>query len=105
MEVIPTITQLCLFYLAQGELTVEDLSSEAIAHHQIFNSYLRRQLQLIEQDSALLQAMEEVARNPAGVELPLQMTYRLQGLGAVALKERLTVPSCELYRQYFSRSQ
>ena len=27
----PYLTQLCLFYLAQGELTVEDLSSEAIA--------------------------------------------------------------------------
>ena len=98
----PYLSQLCLFYLAQGELSVGDLSSEAIAYHTIFNSYLRRQLQLMEQDPGLLEAMQQVARNPAGIELPHQSAYRLQGLGAITLKERLAVPSCELYRQYFA---
>ncbi len=99
----PYLTQLCLFYLVQGELTIEDLASEAIAHHTIFHSYLRRQVQLIEQEPDLIQAMTEVARNPSGIELSHQSAYRLQGLGAIRLKERLAVPSCELYRQYFAR--
>ncbi|TVR08426.1 MAG: hypothetical protein EA395_11290 [Phormidium sp. GEM2.Bin31] len=99
----PYLTQLCLFYLAQGELTIEDLAAETIAHHTIFHSYLRRQVQLIEQEPDLINAMREVARNPAGIELSHQSAYRLQGLGAIRLKERLAVPSCELYREYFSR--
>jgi transcriptional regulator with XRE-family HTH domain len=98
----PYLTQLCLFYLAQGQLTIEDLSSEAIAYHPIFNSYLRRQLQLMEQEPGLLDTMQQVAQNPAGIELPHQSAYRLQGLSAITLKDRLAVPSCELYRQYFA---
>ncbi|MCC5899923.1 MAG: AAA-like domain-containing protein [Phormidium sp. BM_Day4_Bin.17] len=99
----PYLTQLCLFYLAQGELTIEDLAAETIAHHTIFHSYLRRQVQLMESDPDLIEAMTEVARNPAGIELSHQSAYRLQGLGAIRLKERLAIPSCELYREYFSR--
>lgn len=98
----PYLTQLCLFHLAQGELSVADLSNEAIAYHTIFNSYLKRQLQLMEQHPGLLEAMQQVARNPAGIELSHQIAYHLQGLGAITLKERLAVPSCELYRQYFA---
>ncbi|WP_159784645.1 AAA-like domain-containing protein [Sodalinema gerasimenkoae] len=99
----PYLTQLCLFYLAQGELSLEDLTAETIAHHTIFHSYLRRQLQLMEAEPDLIEAMTEVARNPAGIELSHQTAYRLQGLGAIRLKERLAIPSCELYRQYFAR--
>ena len=97
----PYLTQLGLFHLSQG-LEMRQLLDSAIAYDGIFSSHLRRQLQLLEQDAPLVQAMVETAKSPQGVKLHPSQAYALKGLGLVQFKAQQTVPSCDLYRQYFA---
>jgi len=97
----PYLTQLSLFYLSQG-VDIEQLMASATAFDSIYSSHLRRQLQLLEKDAVLVQAMVQVAKSAQGVKLHPSQAYALQGLGLVKFESQLTVPSCQLYQQYFA---
>lgn len=97
----PYLTQLSLFHLSQG-LEMAQLIDSATALDSLFSSHLRRQLQLLETDPALVQAMVEVAQSPTGIKLHPCLAYHLRGLGLVQFEKQQTVPSCDLYRQYFA---
>lgn len=98
----PFLTQLTLYHLSQGA-DMGKLLGSAIAFDGIFSSHLRRQLQLLETDANMLEAMALVAKSPDGVKLHPSQASFLQGLGLVKFDTDKTLPSCELYRQYFSR--
>lgn len=99
----PYLTQLCLFHLSQQTITLDLLEKEALAFDGIFSSYLRRQIELLRQQSGLLEDLQTVACNPDGVELPYISALRLEGMGAVQFRDRLAIPSCKLYQLYFSK--
>ncbi|MBE9159342.1 AAA-like domain-containing protein [Nodosilinea sp. LEGE 06152] len=96
----PYLTQLSLFHLAQQPLAA--VVEQAIAYDGIYSSHLRHQLEMLEAEAELSEAMVQVATSSAGVKLPPQVAFRLQGLGLVRFRQQLSVASCELYRQYFA---
>ncbi|MGD1943288.1 MAG: AAA-like domain-containing protein [Leptolyngbyaceae cyanobacterium] len=96
----PYLTQLSMFYLSQGS-DIKTLTDSASALDSVFSSHSRRQLELLEAQPDALSAMTEVAKSPAGAKLYPSHAYYLQGLGLVRFEAQQTVPSCELYRQYF----
>lgn len=97
----PFLTQLSLFHLYRGS-TVEQLLKSAIALDGPYSSHLRRQLELIETDTNLAAAIAHVVHSPNGVKLHPREAFHLQGLGLVRFYQQYSVPSCDLYRQYFS---
>lgn len=97
----PYLTQLSLFHLSQG-IKIAQLVDSVTAFDGLFSSHLRRQLNLLEKDPILLKAMVEVAKTPTGIKLHPSQAYTLQGLGLVRFDKQHTVPSCDLYRQYFA---
>jgi hypothetical protein len=97
----PYLTQLTLFYLSQGQ-TLPEIAESATAYGSIFSSHLRHQMNRLEAAPDLTTAMAQVATCSGGISLSPQVAFRLQGLGLVHFRDRLSIPSCDLYRQYFA---
>lgn len=97
----PYLTQLSLFQLSQGSDMSQMLDS-AIAFDGLYSHHLRRQLELIEANPELSEAMAKVVSHDQGVRLHPREAFHLQGLGLVKFIADQSVPSCELYRQYFA---
>jgi transcriptional regulator with XRE-family HTH domain len=98
----PYLTQLCLFNLNQENMSLTDLSENAIAHDSIFSNHLQQQLIELRKQPSLLEAMKSVAQHPYGMEIDPRNAFQLQGMGLIGFRDQLAIPSCELYRRYFS---
>ncbi|WP_413161026.1 AAA-like domain-containing protein [Capilliphycus salinus ALCB114379] len=98
----PYLTQLALFHLSQNHVTLDELLKTVTTPESIFESHLRQQLGYLEEHPPLKEAMQQVVLTPNGVELHPTVAFKLQGLGLVRFENKLTLPSCELYRVYFS---
>jgi hypothetical protein len=97
----PYLTQLSLFHLSRGT-TMKALIESAIALDGIYSHHLRRQLELLETDATFMKAMAQVVNSPQGAKLHPREAFHLQGLGLVRFEAQQSIPSCELYRQYFA---
>ncbi|HEY9646462.1 MAG TPA: AAA-like domain-containing protein [Chroococcidiopsis sp.] len=99
----PYLTQLALFYLSQGVVTLDQLIDQAIAPAGIFSSHLRQQFGRLENDPDLLASMKLVITSPRGALLNPIQAFNLQGLGLVSFHNQQAIPSCNLYRRYFNQ--
>lgn len=97
----PYLTQLSFFHLRQGG-DMAELVDSAIAFDGLYSHHLRRQLELIEADPSLSEAMARVVGSSGGARLHPREAYHLQGLGLIKFEQQQSIPSCELYRQYFA---
>lgn len=84
-------------------LTLDALLATAATDAGIYHEHLHRHLRHLQNHPELAAALEQVVQASAPVELEQQLTFKLHSLGLVALRGNLVVPSCELYRQYFSQ--
>ncbi|MBD2314072.1 AAA-like domain-containing protein [Desertifilum sp. FACHB-1129] len=99
----PYLTQLALFDLSQRPVEPKEFTQTAIAPDSIFSSHLRQQLACLEQDPELLNAMKQTLLTPEGALLHPTQAFKLQGLGLVSFQNQRALPSCNLYRAYFSQ--
>jgi transcriptional regulator with XRE-family HTH domain len=97
----PYLTQLSLFHLRQGS-NMGDIQHSAIAFDSLYSHHLRRQLELIESDIHLVEAMTKVVGSSNGARLHPREAFHLQGLGLVRFEDQQSISSCELYQQYFA---
>ena len=97
----PYLTQLSLFHLSQGNIDLAELSKQAAAPDGIFSDRLRQQLERLQRKPSLLDTMKTVAQHPEGIELSSQNASRLEGMGLIQFKNKLAIPSCQLYQNYF----
>lgn len=97
----PYLTQLCLFHLSQENVSLSQLSENAIALDSIFSDHLQQLLKYLEQQPSLLETMRTVARHPCGMEISVQKALQLRHMGLIQFRGQLATPSCELYRRYF----
>lgn len=98
----PYLTQLALFHLSQGTVTLPTLKQTLTSPASIFESHLRQQLAYLEQHPDLKTAMAAVVAAPAGVKLYPTQASKLQGLGLITFVEQRAIATCQLYQQYFS---
>jgi hypothetical protein len=97
----PYLTQMGLFHLSQG-VSIADIAASATAYGGLFSSHLRRQLELLEASPELPRAMAQVVKTEQGARLHPREAFQLQGLGLVRFAAQQVIPSCNLYRDYFS---
>lgn len=99
----PYLTQLALFHLSQQKLTLNQLLEGITTPENIFDSHLRQQLAYLEEHPELKEAMQQIVSTANGVELHPHKAFKLQGVGLISFQNQLAIPSCQLYRIYFSQ--
>jgi hypothetical protein len=97
----PYLVHLALDALVRQEMTLADLIIQAPTQGGIYGSHLRYLWDALQTQPDLVAAMKQVVTAAVGVKLGPTLTYKLESMGLVTLKEDEVQPSCELYRQYF----
>lgn len=97
----PYLVQLGLYHLQSGRASPDQLLAEAATEAGIYRQHFRQLLGLLQAEPLLLEAFKQVIAAD-GLKLEAVTAYRLTSLGLIQLRGNLAVPSCELYRAYFS---
>ena len=100
----PYLLNLALYYYSRGTITPQKLISDAPTPTGIYGEHLRSLLTLLQSVPKLLTAFKTVLMADEAVELDAILAYQLERMGLVNLSGNLAMPSCDLYRLYFSRS-
>ncbi|WP_414584655.1 AAA-like domain-containing protein [Scytonema sp. PCC 10023] len=98
----PYLVQETLENLKSQETSLEELLTLAATEQGIFSYHLREQLQCLQDASQLESAYKRVVTANEPVQLNPEITFKLHSLGLVKIVRNDCVPSCDLYRQYFS---
>ena len=98
----PYLVQEAISNLTRQEISLEKLLDLAPTAQGIFNYHLRQQLDSLQADPQLEKAYREVVIANQPVQLHPKITFKLHSLGLVKVLGNNCIPSCDLYRQYFS---
>ena len=63
---------------------------------------LRRHLSNLQKDINLVAAFKKVIADPQPVRIETSLAFKLCSMGLIRFQGNDVIPSCELYRQYFS---
>ncbi|NJK36593.1 MAG: hypothetical protein HC920_01750 [Oscillatoriales cyanobacterium SM2_3_0] len=85
----------------QQRQRLQDLLHQAPTEAGVYNDHLRRMLSMIQSNSYLRLALQQVVSSDQGVSLEPTLAYKLNSLGLVNLDGNYTMPSCQLYAIYF----
>lgn len=99
----PYLIRLALYEVSSGNITLEQLLTEASTEAGIYSNHLRRHLEILRQSSELVQALKTVVASSEPVELDSMQIYKLHSMGLVQRKDNQVTPRCHLYREYFCR--
>lgn len=98
----PYLLRQAFYHLSKHELTLAQLLEMAATHAGIYSNHLHHHLRHLQEHPPLAIAFDQVAKSADPVELEQLQAFKLHSMGLVALRGNYVVPSCELYRRYFS---
>ncbi|MDZ8106705.1 MAG: AAA-like domain-containing protein [Nostoc sp. DedQUE12a] len=98
----PYLVQSAIAHLKSQQTTLEELLRLAPTEEGIFSDHLRQQLWHLQHNSQLEAGYKRVVMNEKPVRLDTEVAFKLHSLGLVKLVSNDCIPSCDLYRQYFS---
>lgn len=98
----PYLTNLAFCHLITQNSDIEKVVEEAKTDTGIYRDHLRGLLATLGKYPELKAAFKQVIQSDEPVTLNSIAAYELESMGLVTLKANETVPSCELYRVYFS---
>ncbi|MBW4599877.1 MAG: AAA-like domain-containing protein [Calothrix sp. FI2-JRJ7] len=98
----PYLLQQAFVNLKSQQINLEQLFTLAPTEEGIFSGYLRQQLWHLQHNQELEVGYKQVVRANAPVRLDAEVAFKLHSLGLVKLSGNDCLPSCNLYRQYFS---
>lgn len=98
----PFLVRLALYYIARGDVELQQVLQTAATDTGIYKDYLRRQLLILTEQPELLAAMKQVVTASSYVKLPSLIKFKLHSLGLVQMLEDEVAPRCQLHRLYFS---
>jgi hypothetical protein len=98
----PYLIQQAFYHLAHQDLTLTELLRTAATDAGIYHDHLHRHLRHLQENPPLATAFDQVLQTSAPVELEQFLAFKLHSLGLVALQDNQVIPSCHLYRRYFS---
>ncbi|MDY6938433.1 MAG: AAA-like domain-containing protein [Cyanobacteriota bacterium] len=98
----PYLVRLALYWLGRQEFTLEQLLEDAPTLSGIYRDRLRYLFAFFQQHRELGIAFQQIVNHTEGVEIEPAIAYKLESLGLVRLDGNRCVPSCQLYRLYFS---
>lgn len=105
MEIVgghPYLVRLALYHIAQGDLTLTELLTEAPTDAGIYGEHLRRHLWNLQQHPELAESFLQVVGSGKPVSLPTRIAFKLNGMGLVSLQGNdVALRHERLYRPYF----
>ena len=84
------------------EANVTDLFAVASTEEGIYSSYLREFLEMLKRNPDLRKAFKSVVNSTEAVTLETSTGHKLQSMGLIKWRGNQALPSCQLYREYFS---
>ncbi|MGB3534181.1 MAG: AAA-like domain-containing protein [Microcoleaceae cyanobacterium] len=114
----PYLIQLALHHLAESTIdssnpahqdnldptvALNHLLTQAPTEAGIYSNHLRGLLVMLQENTKLKAAAEQVTNHPEGVKLEPVIAYKLDSLGLITLNGDVSTYCCELYRLYFSK--
>ncbi|MBE9128830.1 MULTISPECIES: AAA-like domain-containing protein [unclassified Coleofasciculus] len=100
----PYLIHKALYHIGHQDVTLEHLLPQYVKKGRIYGEYLRQQLANLQQHPQLYEAFAQVASSPTPIELERVQALKLHSMGLVHLQGSQVMPSCNLYRHYFSAS-
>jgi AAA-like domain/CHAT domain len=98
----PDLIPQAVTQLKNPQASIKELLQLAPTEQGIFSDHLRQQLWHLQHNSQLELGYKKVVMANVPVRLDTEVAFKLHSLGLVKLSGNDCVPSCELYRQYFS---
>ncbi|HEY9600831.1 MAG TPA: AAA-like domain-containing protein [Allocoleopsis sp.] len=99
----PYLVQQALYQLRCQGTTLEQLLQDAPTEAGIYSNHLWRHWENLQKNPELAQAYKKVVKSSEPVELERVQSYKLHSMGLVKRQGDKVMPSCDLYRQYFSK--
>ena len=97
----PYLVRSALYYIAVGDLTLEEFLKTAPTESGIYRSHLVGHLRTLEKNPVLGAAMKTVVLSETPVRLDSEAGFKLDSMGLVVRVNNQVQPRCRLYRQYF----
>jgi hypothetical protein len=98
----PYRVRLALYHLARQDLDLAQLLRESPTLTGIYSQRLRHQWIILQQHPELMMAMKQIVASQGGARIDPIAAYQLESMGVAKFEGDQMVPSCELYRLYFS---
>ena len=102
LEGNPALINRALFCLKNQSLSLEQLLQKASTEEGIYSDYLHQLLWNLQKNPLLKAAFEQVVTSSSPVMLNTEIGFKLKSMGLVKPSGDGYLPSCRLYRQYFS---
>ncbi len=99
----PALVHLAIYHLSGGELTMKELIETAPTATGIYSHHLQRHWAILETQPELAQAFHRVLNATEPFLLDPIIAHKLNSMGLIKLSEFKAIPSCELYRLYFTK--
>jgi hypothetical protein len=99
----PYLVRLALYYLAKGQMRLNQFLQEAPTEAGIYSDHLRKYLKVLTNAPDLAAAYQKVVTSAEPVELDSMQIYKLHSHGLVKRRGNQVTPHCNLYREYFAR--
>jgi hypothetical protein len=99
----PYLVQQALYQLRCQGVTLEQLLQDAPTEAGIYSNHLRRHWENLQKNPELLEAYKKVVKSLEPVQLERVQSYKLHSMGLVKRQGDKVMPSCDLYREYFSK--
>lgn len=99
----PYLVQVGLHHLSLPIVSIEELLQSTTSDG-IYGNHLRNLLWDLQKYPELMAALRRVVFSDEPIEVEPIQAFKLQSKGLVRMKNSLTSPSCELYRQYFQQA-
>ncbi|MGE5660135.1 MAG: AAA-like domain-containing protein [Actinomycetota bacterium] len=98
----PYLVQLAFYHLYRQEVTLKQLLEQPAIASGIYSAHLQQLLTILQQEPPLKEAFKKIIAANRPVKLEVMLTYKLDSMGLVLIQGDGCIPSCELYRRYFS---
>jgi class 3 adenylate cyclase len=96
----PYLIRVALHHLVKEGINLEDLLSVGVTEEGCYYDHLYRYLRNLEQDEALLTAINQVIRADNPIKIGSSEAFKLKSMGLVKFVGNDVTPLCELYRIY-----
>jgi hypothetical protein len=97
----PYLVRLALYYIARKDLNLDELLETAPTTTGKYKTYLARIESILDDHPELKAGLQELITNTEQAQLTNKTCSKLNALGLIKVVDGETLPSCELYRQYF----
>jgi hypothetical protein len=100
----PALVHMAIYHLSRGEISFAQFLDKAATLSGIYSHHLQRHQATLQAQPELATALDKVINAQEPISLDAIMTYKLRSMGLIKQLRDKVIPSCELYRQYFTPS-